>query len=324
MRLIKKLISILTITALAASLTACDSDTKSDSSAKYTIGICQFAEYETLNSATEGFKAALTEKLGKDNIKFEEQNAQGDETNCSTICKEFVTDNADLILANATGALLAATQATDNIPVLGTSITDYGTALNITDWTGKTGTNVSGTSDLSIDQQEDMIVELFPNIKQVGILYCSSETNSVYQSDLMKQALDEDNIKYTEYTITDSNEIESITVTACNECDVLYIPTDSMIASNVETIKNIILPAGTPMITGGKDICDAGVATLSIDYYSLGYKTGEMAYEILENGKNPGDMEIEFAETYTKMYNEENCKTLNIAIPDDYEKLTFE
>lgn len=312
MRLTKKLVSILTVTALVASLTACGSDSGS-SSKKYTIGICQLVEHEALDSATKGFKDALTKKLGKDNVEFDEQNAQGESTNCSTICNNFVTNNVDLILGNATGALQAATQATADIPILGTSVTDYGTALNIKDWSGKTGTNVSGTSDLApIDQQEDMILELVPNVKKVGILYCSSEPNSAYQSDLMKKALDEDNIAYKEYTAADSNEIQSITTTACNECDVLYVPTDNTMASSAETIKNVAIPAGIPMIAGEAGICSAGIATLSIDYYSLGYKTGEMAYEILKNGKKPGDMEVEFADKFTKMYNEENCKALNI------------
>jgi putative ABC transport system substrate-binding protein len=323
MRVTKKLVSILTVTALVASLTGCGSDSGSKSDSKYTIGICQYIEHEALDAATKGFKDALIEKLGEDKVEFDEQNAQGEATNCSTICNGFVTSNVDLILGNATSALQAATQATADIPILGTSITDYATALSIQDWTGKTGTNVSGTSDLApIDQQEDMIVELYPNVKQVGILYCSSEPNSAYQSDLMKKALEEDNIAYKEYTAADSNEIQSVTTTACNECDVLYVPTDNVMASSAETIKNVVIPAGIPLIAGEAGICAAGVATLSIDYYSLGYKTGEMAYEILVNKTKPGDMEIEFADSFTKMYNEENCKALNLTVPEGYEKLT--
>lgn len=229
------------------------------------------------------------------------------------------------ILANATGALRAASQATADIPILGTSVTDYATALNISDWSGKTGTNVSGTSDLApIDQQEDMILELVPDVKKVGILYCSSEPNSSYQSDLMKKALDEDKIEYKEYTAADSNEIQTITTTACNECDVLYVPTDNTMASSAETIKNIAIPAGIPMIAGEAGICSAGIATLSISYYDLGYQTGEMAYDILTNNKKAGDVDVAFANKFTKMYNEENCKALNIEIPDGYSKLESE
>lgn len=319
MKISKKIVSILTATALVASLTGCGSN---GSSKKYTIGICQLMEHEALDAATKGFKDTLTKKLGKDNVEFDEQNAQGESTNCSTICNGFVTSNVDLILANATGALQAATQATADIPILGTSVSDYATALNIKDWKGKTGTNVSGTSDLApIDQQEAILKEIIPNAKKVGILYCSSEPNSAYQSKLMQEALKKDGIAYKEYTAADSNEIQSVTTTACSECDVLYVPTDNTMASSVNTIKNVAIPAGIPMIAGEKGICAAGVATLSIDYYNLGCQTGEMAYDILKNKKKAGDMEIQFAKKLTKMYNAENAKALNITIPDGYEPI---
>lgn len=319
MKISKKIVSILTATALVASLTGCGSN---GSSKKYTIGICQLMEHEALDAATKGFKDTLTKKLGKDNVEFDEQNAQGESTNCSTICNGFVTSNVDLILANATGALQAATQATADIPILGTSVSDYATALNIKDWKGKTGTNVSGTSDLApIDQQEAILKEIIPNAKKVGILYCSSEPNSAYQSKLMQKALKKDGIAYKEYTAADSNEIQSVTTTACSECDVLYVPTDNTMASSVNTIKNVAIPAGIPMIAGEKGICAAGVATLSIDYYNLGCQTGEMAYDILKNKKKAGDMEVQFAKKLTKMYNAENAKALNITIPDGYEPI---
>ena len=320
MKISKKIVSILTATALVASLTGCGSN--GSSSKKYTIGICQLMEHEALDAATKGFKDTLTKKLGKDNVEFDEQNAQGESTNCSTICNGFVTSNVDLILTNATGALQAATQATADIPILGTSVSDYATALNIKDWKGKTGTNVSGTSDLApIDQQEAILKEIIPNAKKVGILYCSSEPNSAYQSKLMQEALKKDGIAYKEYTAADSNEIQSVTTTACDECDVLYVPTDNTMASSVNTIKNVAIPAGIPMIAGEKGICVAGVATLSIDYYNLGCQTGEMAYDILKNKKKAGDMEVQFAKKLTKMYNAENAKALNITIPDGYEPI---
>ena len=334
MKLTKKLVSVFTAVAMTVSLAACGSDSGSgsgsgsDSNASssskektYHIGICQLVEHEALDAATEGFKDALKEKLG-DNVEFDIQNAQGEATNCSTICNGFVTDNVDLIMANATGALQAAASATNSIPILGTSVTDYATALNISDWKGSTGTNISGTSDLApIDQQEKMILEILPDVKQVGIAYCSSEPNSAYQADLMKSALDKDNIAYKEYTAADSNEIQSVITTACDECDAIYVPTDNTMASSVETIKNVVLPAGIPLFAGEEGICVAGVATLSISYYDLGYTTGEMAYEILVNGKNAGEMEIQFAPETTKEYNKEVCETLNITIPEGYEEL---
>ena len=285
----------------------------------YNVGICQLVEHAALDAATLGFKDALTEKLGE-NVKFDEQNAQGESTNCATICSGFVANNCDLILANATPALQAAAAATNSTPIIGTSITDYATALAIDEWTGKTGINVTGTSDLApIDQQEDMLLELFPDVKQVGILYCSSEANSKYQATKFEEALAADGIAYKEYSAADSNEIQSITTTAVAECDVLYIPTDNTMASNAEIVKNIAVPAGIPVIAGEEGICSGcGVATLSISYYDIGYKAGEMAYDILVNGKNAGDMDIEFAPNVVKEYNKEICETPGHTPPEGY------
>lgn len=290
-----------------------------DAGKVYNVGICQLVEHAALDAATLGFKDALTEKLGE-NVKFDEQNAQGESTNCATICSGFVANNCDLILANATPALQAAAAATNSTPIIGTSITDYATALAIDEWTGKTGINVTGTSDLApIDQQEDMLLELFPDVKQVGILYCSSEANSKYQATKFEEALAADGIAYKEYSAADSNEIQSITTTAVAECDVLYIPTDNTMASNAEIVKNIAVPAGIPVIAGEEGICSGcGVATLSISYYDIGYKAGEMAYDILVNGKNAGDMDIEFAPNVVKEYNKEICETLGITPPEGY------
>lgn len=341
MRLIKKFTSVLMAVVLATGLTACggndsgsssepgsapgSSSSSSSEEKTYHIGICQLMEHEALDSATKGFQDALKEKLGESHVEFDLQNAQGESTNCSTICNGFVTDNVDLIMANATGALQAAVSATNSIPILGTSVTDYATALNLSNWEGHTGTNVSGTSDLApIDQQEDMILEILPDVKTVGIAYCSSEPNSSYQADLMKKALDEDNIAYKEYTAADSNEIQPVITTACDECDALYIPTDNTMASSVETIKNVVVPAGVPLFAGEAGLCAAGIATLSISYYDIGYTTGEMAYEILVKGKDAGTMDIQTAPNVTKQYNKEICETLNITIPEGYEELTVE
>lgn len=333
MKLSKKLVSVMTAAAMIASLTACGSSNDTSNSASssksddkvYHIGVCQLIEHEALDAATEGFKDALTEKLGEEHVDINVQNAQGESTNCSTICNGFVTSDVDLIMANATGALQAAVSSTNSIPILGTSVTDYATALNISDWEGHTGTNVSGTSDLApIDQQEDMILEVLPDVKQIGIAYCSSEPNSAYQANLMKEALDEDGIAYKEYTAADSNEIQSVITTACDECDAIYVPTDNTMASSVETIKNVVVPAGIPLFAGEAGICAAGVATLSINYYDLGYATGEMAYEILVNGADVSTTDIAYASKTTKLYNKEVCDTLNITIPEGYEELETE
>ena len=285
----------------------------------YNIGICQLVEHPALDAATEGFMTALKDKLG-DNVKFDNQNAQNEATNCTTICNNFVSSNVDLILANATGSLQAASSATSSIPIVGTSITNYATAMGVADWVEMKGKNITGTSDLApIEEQENMIVELFPDVKQVGILYCSAEANSKYQATLMEAALTADGIAYKEYSVADSNEIQAMTTTAVSECDVLYVPTDNTIANATETVKNVVVPANIPVIAGEEGICSGcGVASLSISYYDIGYKAGEMAYDILVNGKNAGDMDIEFAPQVEKKYNAEICQSLGITPPEDY------
>ena len=209
----------------------------------YNVGICQLVQHPALDAATEGFEAALKDKLG-DNVKFDLQNASGDSATCATIINQFVSNDVDLILANATAALQAAAAGTSEIPILGTSITDYATALDIDNWTGTTGLNISGTSDLApLDQQAAMLNELFPDAKNVGLLYCSAEPNSKYQATTVKGSLEELGYTCKEYTFADSNDIASVTTTAAGENDVLYVPTDNTAASNAEIINNICLPA---------------------------------------------------------------------------------
>lgn len=326
----KLLVFVLAVALCVGCLTGCSGSGSADSSTAesagsaaegktYHIGICQLLEHPALDAATQGFQDALTEKLG-DQVTFDVQNAQGEQTNATTIINSFVSSDVDLILANATSPLQAAAAATQDMPILGTSVTDYATALDISDWNGTTGRNISGTSDCApLDQQEDMLVELFPDAKQVGIVYCSAEANSKYQSDVFSAALEEDGISYEIYTIADSNDIQTVVTAACQECDVLYIPTDNTLANNTEAVDNIARPAGVPIICGEENICaGCGVATLSIDYHDLGYTTGEMAYEILVNGADISTMEVQYAENVTKEYNAEICDALGITVPDDY------
>ena len=324
----KKLFALMMTLMMIVSLAACGGtddnaagDTQGGEDKVYNIGICQLVEHEALDAATEGFKAALTELLGADNVKFDDQNAQGEQTMCSTIINNFVSADVDLILANATLPLQTAAQATAQIPIVGTSITDYATALGITDWTGKTGVNITGTSDLApLDEQENMLVELFPDAKKVGILFCSAEANSQYQSDVFMAELAADNIEGKEFKFTDTNDLQAVVQNAVTECDVIYIPTDNTAASNTEAIKNICVPAGVPVVAGEAGICSGcGVATLSISYYDIGYKAGQMAHDILVNGADITTMDIAFAPEVTKMYNAQICEELNITVPDDYQ-----
>ena len=339
----KKALSLAMAAAMTMGLAACGSTASSTAAADstpassaaeseaapaadgkvYNIGICQLVQHEALDAATQGFKDALTEKLGADNVKFDEQNASGDSANCTTIVSGFVSTGVDLILANATAPLQAAAQATADIPVLGTSVTDYATALDISDWTGTVGNNISGTSDLApLDQQAAMIQELFPDAKTVGLLYCSAEPNSVYQCDVIEGYLNGMGIETARYAFTDTNDVTSVTQTAAAASDVIYIPTDNTAASNTEAIANVVIPEQVPVVAGEEGICKGGGgATLAISYYDLGYKTGEMAAEILADGADVSTMPVEFAPNVTKKYNAANCEALGITPPDGYEAI---
>ncbi len=291
--------------------------------AAYTIGICQQLEHPALDEATKGFQAAVEEKLGKDNVKFDLQNAQGEAANCSTIAAGFVASKVDLIMANATASLQACSSATADIPIVATSVTDYATALDISDWTGSTGKNITGTSDLApLEQQAAMIKELVPDVKKVGILYCSNEPNSIYQVNKVKEELGKMSVECEEYSAADSNEIQAVVSNAVKKCDVLYVPTDNTMANNTEIINNVAGPAKVPVFTGEEGPCrSCGIATLSISYYDIGYRAGEMAAEILKDGKDPKDMPIETAKEFRKLYNPTIAQALKITIPEDYTAL---
>ena len=344
----KRLVSLVTACGLALSLAACggagsesaasseaassettasseaaSSEEASAGAAHYTIGICQLVQHDALDAATQGFQDALNEALGEENITWDLQNAQNDTATCATITNAFVASGVDLIMANGTAALQSAQAATSEIPILGTSITDYATALDIDGWTGTTGTNISGTSDLApLDEQAQLLNELFPEAKNVGLLYCSAEANSAYQVNTIRGYLEELGYTCTDYTFADSNDLASVVTNAASSCDVIYIPTDNTAASSAGIINNICLPAGIPIIAGEEGICGGcGVATLSIDYYDIGYAAGEMAYQILEEGADVSSMEIAYAPEVTKKYNADICSELGIEVPEGYEAI---
>ena len=311
----KKIIALTLAVLMLVSLAACGGS----GSGKYTVGICQLVQHPALDAATQGFQDALTKALGEDKVTFDVQNASGEPTNCTTIVNKFVSSKVDLIMANATPALQAAVEATKDIPVLGTSVTDYASALEIEGWTGTVGSNVSGTSDLApLDGQAAMIKELFPDAKTVGILYCSSEANSQYQVDVITGYLTEMGFTVTPYSFTDTNDVASVAQAACAS-DVIYIPTDNTAASNTEAIANVVLPAKVPVVAGEAGICGGcGVATLSISYYDLGYATGEMAAKVLKGEAKISEMPVQYAPEFTKQYNAANCEALGITVPADY------
>ena len=311
----KKIISILVSLSLLLGVCAC----AAAEDKTYSIGILQLIQHPALDAATQGFKDALTEKLG-DRVVFDEGNASGDSNNCAQIAGQLVSKQVDLIMANATPAMLACATATADIPVLATSITNYESAMEI-ELTpeGATGLNVSGTSDLApLDGQAAMVRELFPEAKTVALLYCNAEPNSIFQIKTIEGYLTEMGYECRRYGFNDSNDLASVAQSA-TECDVIYIPTDNTAAGNTEAIANIVIPAGVPVIAGEEGICaGCGVATLTISYYDIGYKTGEMAYEILVNGADITTMPIAYAPQFTKKYNAANAAELGITIPDGY------
>ena len=316
----KKIAAVAAILVLVCSFAFATGE--AESSAKYTVGICQLVQHPALDAATQGFIDVLVAEFG-DDIKIENQNASGEISNISTIINGYVSKNVDLIMANATAPVTTAAAATSTIPILGTSVTDYATALEIDDWTGTVGTNVSGTSDLApLDKQAEMILEIFPDCKKVALLYCSAEANSVYQIENVGKYLAELGVESKPYAFTDTNDVASVTQKATEYADVIYIPTDNTAASNTEAIANIVVPAGVPVIAGEEGICSGcGVATLSISYYDLGTATGEMAVAILKDGADISQMPIAYAPQVTKKYNASIASQLGVAIPEGYEAI---
>ena len=288
----------------------------------YNVGICQLVQHPALDAATQGFKDALVEALGEENVIFSEQNASGDSATCAVICNQFVSDEVDLILANATPALLAAQSSTNAIPILGTSVTDYASALSIDDWNGATGTNISGTSDgVPAQDQAELLQQVFPEAKNVGLLYCSGEPNSKFQADEIRPILEGMGYTVQDFTFADSNDVAQVSANACDDSDVLYIPTDNTAASNAELINNVCLEKMVPVVAGEENLCaGCGSVTLSIDYYDLGVVTGQMAAKILSEGADVSTMEIQYA-PFTGKFNASNCEALSVAVPEDFEAI---
>ena len=322
----KKVITLLLAAMMLLSLAACGSsnggsggDAAADGEV-YNVGIVQLVQHDALDKATKGFQDALVKELGEDHVSFDFQNASGDSANCATIANGFVADGVDLIMANATPALLAAANATTDIPILGTSVTDYGDAMGIKDFDGVVGGNVSGTSDQPpLEEQAAMVTELCPDAKTVAILYCSAEPNSVFQAKAVRGYLEDAGLTVIEKTFSDSNDVVAVTTSACDEADVIYIPTDNTAASSADAIGKVVLEKKVPVIAGEEGLMAAcGIATLSIDYYNLGYATGEMAAKILTGEADISTMKVEYDPSPVKKYNPEICEQLGIDAPEGY------
>ncbi|MGM9599608.1 MAG: ABC transporter substrate-binding protein [Faecousia sp.] len=311
----KKIIALLLVVSILAVFAACGTSEKDS----YVVGICQLVQHPALDEATKGFRDALTDALG-DKVTFDEQNASNDIPACATIANSFVSKNVDLIMANATPALQACASATTEIPILGTSVTEYGVALSIENFDGTVGGNISGTSDLApLAEQANMIVELFPDAQSIGLIYCSAEANSLYQVNVVKAELEAKGLTATPYPFSELNDMAAVAEAACATSDVIYVPTDNTVASATNILYGVTKEANIPVIAGEEGICaGCGVASLTISYYDLGYKTGEMAAQILKGEAKIEEMPIAYAPNFVKKYNPDVCADLGITPPDDY------
>ena len=318
-KLLVVLLSLLTVFALCGCNSGNGGDSGKEETKQFTIGVVQLVQHEALDAATQGFVDALSE--GLENYDVVVQNAAGDSATCSTIAQGFVNDGVDLIMANATPALQAAVSATGDIPILGTSVTEYGVALDIENFSGTVGSNVSGTSDLApLDQQAQMILDFFPETKTVGIIFCSNEANSKYQVEKVTEYLEGKGVKVIASSFTDSNDIAFVTESLCDQVDALYIPTDNQAASCAETIANVVLEKKIPTFAGEEGVCKAcGVATLTINYYDLGAETGKMAVKVLKGEADIKEMPIQYFPNPVKKANKTVCDLLGIEVPVGFE-----
>jgi putative tryptophan/tyrosine transport system substrate-binding protein len=346
----KKIMSITLALALAASLAACGSSSKTEDSASstteqaatedtattadsatttdtasdkvYKIGVCQLVQHDALDASYKGFIDGLKEagfEEGK-NLTIDYQNAQGEQANCATIASKLVNDQDDLILAIATPAAQACANATSDIPIVVTAVTDPAES-GLVDSNEAPGKNVTGTSDLNpIEEQMDLLVKLVPNAKKVAVLYNSSETNSKIQADMAKTAGEALGLEVTDATVSSSNEIQQVVQSLVGKVDAIYAPTDNLIAAGMATVAMVANENKIPVICGESGMVEAGgLATYGIDYYELGKLSGAQAAKILNGEATPAEMPIEYldASKLQMSINEEVAKQLGIEIPAD-------
>lgn len=285
----------------------------SSNDSKVRVGVVQLLNHDALNKATQGFVDVVDGEFGENtcDVKI----AGGESWQCGNIASVFLADNVDLIMCNATSALVITSQATKDVPILGTSVTDYEDAL------GVIPSNVSGTSDKApLNEQAQMLIDLLPNAKNIGILYCSSESNSEYQVEIVEDYLKAKGLNVIRFGFVDTDNLPSTLESACTNSDALFIPTDNKCADNASSIKKIADEYKVPIIAGEESIFKdvGGLATLSINYYELGRKTGEMAIRILKGKEKISDMEIEYDTKLSKFYSKEVAEKYNVTIPADF------
>lgn len=329
----KKLFAVILSLSLAAvSLAGCgasdsaaSSNTQADASSAAAedvlkIGVVQLVEHNALDSAYEGFMDGLTEAGYEDgkNISIDYQNAQGEQANCNTIVSKFVSDQVDLILAIATPAAQAAANATSDIPILITAVTDPADAKLVAS-NEAPGGNVTGTSDLNpIKEQMDLIKQLVPDVKKVGMLYCSSEANSEFQVNLAKEQLATMGIESQDFTVSSTNEIQQVTESMVGKVDAVYVPTDNMIASGMVTVSGVAVDAKLPVIVAEPWVVKTGgLGTYGLSYYNLGKQTAAMADKVLSGDAQPADMPIEYLDQADLMLNQDIIDAIGITVPQE-------
>ncbi|HHU49247.1 MAG TPA: ABC transporter substrate-binding protein [Clostridiales bacterium] len=302
-------------------------DENKENTDKITVGIIQYAEHIALDSAREGFIDSLKDNgyIEGENIIYDLQNAQGDQSNLSTISDRFIGNKVDMVLAIATRAAQAIAGKTTEIPILATAITDFEDA-RLVDSNEAPGKNVTGTSDMNpIKEQIDLLVKLVPDAKTVGVIYTSSEPNSVVQAKVAKEAIENLGLTYTEVTVTNTNDVQQATQSLVDQCDAIYIPTDNILASAMPTVYGVTAETKTAVICGETGmVSNGGLATLGINYYDLGYQTGEMAVRVLKGESQPAEMPIQTPAEYDFAINGTIAEEFGIAIPADLQKYVFE
>jgi len=292
-----------------------------------TIGIIQYVEHVALDSSREGFIDALEDNgyVDGENITIDVQNAQADQSNLSTISDRFVGNNVDLVLAIATPAAQSIAGKTTEIPILGTAITDY-EAAKLVESNEAPGGNVSGTTDMNpIKEQIELLIELVPDARTVGVIYTSSEDNSIVQAAIAKEVIEELGLTYTEATVTNSNEVQQAAQSIVQECDAIYLPTDNIMASSMPIIHGVAVESKTPVICGESGMVESGgLATLGINYYDLGYKTGLMAVKVLKGEAEPSTMPIESADGFDFAINGDVAEEIGLEIPAELQEYIME
>lgn len=320
----KKLLALVLAAAMTLSMTACgggETDTNEDVAEKVKIGILQQLEHPSLDDARAGFVQALADNgyVDGETMVLDYQNAQSDQSNLTSMTDRLVNDENDLILAIATGAAQTLAGKTKDIPVLITAVTDPVDA-GLANSMENPGTNVSGTSDASpMKEQIELMLQLCPDTKVVGLMYTSSEDNSVLQINQVKEILTDMNLEFVEQTVTNSNDVQQAVQSIVEKCDAIYIPTDNVLASSMALVADVTRTAKIPVVTGfTSGVTDGGLATLGISYYNLGYQTGEMAVKVL-NGEDISTMPVETQKEYDYVINAETVEALGIEIPEKYQ-----